>query len=395
MAYSPPGMKQIDWFGNVTDLWANPRPMLPQQGGYDTPGMYAPMMVKQPYQMHPGVDDRAANWQAAWDDFDRRHAVGQSTGGFSRSGGYQSLPAYQDGTDYHPGGQAVVGENGPEVVDLPQGSRVHPNRGRRGGRRGDRLNGRSPQSVYDEGVMAGQLNAATGVRTDPSGRYRTGSAGRQTPYTTGSVRPAPTVDFGGLPDKPPMGSNPTGYMPDKPAGTAPIYSDPQQTGEGPRWMNLTQFLASMDQTKWYALQTGRIALMDDQGNVIPGTSQYTVPYRNDYADRYGRDPVDGTQTLAAQQQDFNQQQQIINRFGYRGAETPMNYERNRANANARATLYDPQAQADYETGRDYILHNSPYASMIERGEDPGSYTDPQTAAILRTQALRRANGLPY
>jgi hypothetical protein len=38
-----------------------------------------------------------------------------------------SLPHYATGTDYHPGGRAVVGENGPEVVDLPRGSKVYPN----------------------------------------------------------------------------------------------------------------------------------------------------------------------------------------------------------------------------------------------------------------------------
>ena len=38
-----------------------------------------------------------------------------------------SLPRYATGTDYHPGGRALVGENGPEVVDLPRGSKVYPN----------------------------------------------------------------------------------------------------------------------------------------------------------------------------------------------------------------------------------------------------------------------------
>ncbi len=38
-----------------------------------------------------------------------------------------SLPAYATGTSYHPGGRALVGENGPEIVDLPAGSKVYPN----------------------------------------------------------------------------------------------------------------------------------------------------------------------------------------------------------------------------------------------------------------------------
>ena len=32
---------------------------------------------------------------------------------------------YADGTNYHPGGFAIVGERGPELVELPQGSKVH------------------------------------------------------------------------------------------------------------------------------------------------------------------------------------------------------------------------------------------------------------------------------
>lgn len=36
------------------------------------------------------------------------------------------LPAYRFGTPYHPGGPAIVGENGPEVVALPRGAQVIP-----------------------------------------------------------------------------------------------------------------------------------------------------------------------------------------------------------------------------------------------------------------------------
>lgn len=37
------------------------------------------------------------------------------------------LPAYRNGTNFHPGGMAVVGEDGPEVVQLPRGAAVIPN----------------------------------------------------------------------------------------------------------------------------------------------------------------------------------------------------------------------------------------------------------------------------
>lgn len=48
-----------------------------------------------------------------------------STGGGSGSGGGSS---YAKGTDFHPGGLAWVGELGPELVELPRGSKVHTNK---------------------------------------------------------------------------------------------------------------------------------------------------------------------------------------------------------------------------------------------------------------------------
>jgi hypothetical protein len=36
------------------------------------------------------------------------------------------IPGYAGGTNFHPGGLALLGEQGPEVVDLPRGSRVYP-----------------------------------------------------------------------------------------------------------------------------------------------------------------------------------------------------------------------------------------------------------------------------
>jgi len=37
------------------------------------------------------------------------------------------IPAYATGTSYHSGGYALVGEQGPEIVELPKGSKVYPN----------------------------------------------------------------------------------------------------------------------------------------------------------------------------------------------------------------------------------------------------------------------------
>lgn len=44
-----------------------------------------------------------------------------------------SIPAYATGTNFHPGGLALVGERGPELVSMPRGSRVTPNNKLRGG----------------------------------------------------------------------------------------------------------------------------------------------------------------------------------------------------------------------------------------------------------------------
>lgn len=51
---------------------------------------------------------------------------------FSMGGGtlgsiFAAIPKYADGTNYHPGGMAIVGERGPELVNLPRGSQVIPN----------------------------------------------------------------------------------------------------------------------------------------------------------------------------------------------------------------------------------------------------------------------------
>ena len=38
-----------------------------------------------------------------------------------------SIRGYAVGTKYHPGGLAMVGEEGPELVDLPRGAKVYTN----------------------------------------------------------------------------------------------------------------------------------------------------------------------------------------------------------------------------------------------------------------------------
>ncbi len=38
-----------------------------------------------------------------------------------------AVPKYRYGTDFHPGGPAIVGEDGPELLMLPKGAKVQPN----------------------------------------------------------------------------------------------------------------------------------------------------------------------------------------------------------------------------------------------------------------------------
>lgn len=51
-------------------------------------------------------------------------AVGQVTA--STTSAQTSYPHYAGGTNFHPGGPALVGEYGTEIVELPRGSRVYP-----------------------------------------------------------------------------------------------------------------------------------------------------------------------------------------------------------------------------------------------------------------------------
>jgi hypothetical protein len=55
------------------------------------------------------------------------------------------LPRFAAGTNYAPGGASIVGENGPEIVNLPRGSSVTPN---------NQIGSSSVINLYMEGIMA-------------------------------------------------------------------------------------------------------------------------------------------------------------------------------------------------------------------------------------------------
>jgi len=77
-----------------------------------------------------------------------------------------AVPAYAGGTSFHPGGLAMVGERGPELVNLPRGSSVYPNgSGPGGGRTSIQV---LPSKYFDVhviqniGAMAPQIAQAGG-----------------------------------------------------------------------------------------------------------------------------------------------------------------------------------------------------------------------------------------
>lgn len=72
-----------------------------------------------------------AKWKAFWRDLASSLSVDFSVlfgGGYTDSiTKHYTSKGYATGTYNHPGGYAVVGERGPEIVDLPRGSKVYPN----------------------------------------------------------------------------------------------------------------------------------------------------------------------------------------------------------------------------------------------------------------------------
>jgi len=69
------------------------------------------------------------------------------------------IPAYAGGTSFHPGGLALVGERGPEIVEMPRGSSVYPNGTGPGGMSVQVL----PSKYFDVHVMQGVASAAPAI----------------------------------------------------------------------------------------------------------------------------------------------------------------------------------------------------------------------------------------
>ncbi|PJR11559.1 phage tail length tape measure family protein [Sinorhizobium meliloti] len=75
----------------------------------------------------------------------------------------QGIPGFAAGTNFAPGGLAIVGEKGPELVNLPRGSSVTPNH-RLNAPRAPRLSGRgmAANNNAQPGVLQVQISGASG-----------------------------------------------------------------------------------------------------------------------------------------------------------------------------------------------------------------------------------------
>lgn len=94
-----------------------------------------------------------------------------------------SIPKFATGTSFAPGGLALVGERGPEVVNLPRGSQVIPNHQLQngGGNTSIVINNNTPAQVQAREVVDGRGNRSIQVTVDEmvaSSLSRPGSAAR-------------------------------------------------------------------------------------------------------------------------------------------------------------------------------------------------------------------------
>lgn len=88
-----------------------------------------------------------------------------SIGAFGKTiaGRVNAVPAYAGGTNFHPGGLALVGERGPELVAMPRGSRVTPNHQLAGQAGGASVMEIRPSPLFEVYVDGKLVQAAPGL----------------------------------------------------------------------------------------------------------------------------------------------------------------------------------------------------------------------------------------
>lgn len=83
--------------------------------------------MKQRVSSDTAVAQRLLQLASTGDAKQRAQALKTAQGLGLNLSSVAGLPSYASGTDFHPGGMAIVGEHGAELVNLPRGSSVTPN----------------------------------------------------------------------------------------------------------------------------------------------------------------------------------------------------------------------------------------------------------------------------
>jgi len=101
--------------------------------------------------------EKLKRWWSGWKPETKKIEVQQPA--VQQMGSLGRTPQYASGTSYHPGGAAIVGEVGPELVNLPRGSQVIPLSG--GGLKSEvRHSGTiTIKGVNDQGQLVGVVDA--------------------------------------------------------------------------------------------------------------------------------------------------------------------------------------------------------------------------------------------
>jgi len=104
----------------------------------------------------------AVDWLTSWNDKDVKDKNTTVHTNYTSSGGgiTGGIPKYASGTDFHPGGMAIVGEKGAELINLPRGSSV-----KTASETKDMLAGKQPiilQTILNGRVIAEEIHADIG-----------------------------------------------------------------------------------------------------------------------------------------------------------------------------------------------------------------------------------------
>lgn len=112
----------LQWLLN-TALTANPLGLVAIAVGVLVAAIY---LLYENFEAVTGAIKTAWEWLTKWNDKDAKDKNVNVKTNYTSSGGGMTggVPRYASGTDYHPGGMAIVGEKGAELINLPRGSSV-------------------------------------------------------------------------------------------------------------------------------------------------------------------------------------------------------------------------------------------------------------------------------